>query len=185
MDRDRRDLTPETWIPDSRTSRVVLASVRDATGLIQQMLRSEPHQAISLGQNCNSAWYLKQLGARLSAGPFDWIFSSAEIADSCLRDEFATLLDKAQIVPRGSGGSAGHLVYHDHLFPHRSPIRSDEDYAYHVRAAQRFLDTLTSGAPIVFVCTLLDEQDIQAVTAAFRDEFEAFGYAPLATGRAR
>lgn len=145
------------WVPDARTSRAVQASVLHATGLIRQMLRSEPHEPVSLGQNCNSAWYLKQVGARLGAGPFDWIFSSADIADACLRDDFTTLLDTAQIVPRNSGGSAGHRVYHDHLFPHRNPIRSSEDYAYYVRAAQRLLQKLTSESPVVFVCTLILE----------------------------
>ena len=33
---------------------------------------------VSLGQNCSSAWYLKQLGLKLESYPFDWIFGKTK-----------------------------------------------------------------------------------------------------------
>lgn len=48
---------------------------------------------ISLGGHCATAGFLKETGLRQAAYPFDWLFSSLEMVDHCLSDDFATFLN--------------------------------------------------------------------------------------------
>ena len=114
---------------------------------------------ISLGQNCSSAWYLKQLGLKNESYPFDWIFSSPEIVFDCIKNNFSKLLEKEQIKPNNKGESAGHLIYHSNLFHHRSPLKSDDDYQYYVRCCNRFSSQVNSDSSIVFLMILINEPD--------------------------
>ena len=55
----------------------IAADLADARRRLKAWLGARPWQAVSLGQNCNVAWYLSQVGAKAFSGPFDWIFSAA------------------------------------------------------------------------------------------------------------
>lgn len=128
------------------------ASVRDLVSGVRS-----PTVCISLGENCSTAWYLKQVGLKQASFPFDWIFCSTEIVTACVEDRFETYLDRRQIQPRPDGSAAGHAVYHANMFNHRNPLKSPEDYAYHERCCSRFLDALDSDAELLFICTLVNE----------------------------
>ncbi|GGW83712.1 DUF1796 family putative cysteine peptidase [Alteromonas halophila] len=119
--------------------------------------KSDKTTFISLGENCSTAWYLKQLGLKKASFPFDWVFSSPEIILDCLADRFAAFLDKTQIYASADGKSAGHARYHANLFNHKNPLDSAEDYAYLSRCCQRFLSCAESNQNICYLITLINE----------------------------
>lgn len=67
---------------------------------------------ISLGPNCVAATLLDRLGMRPAAFPFDWLYSSIEMVEHCLDDDFAAFLDPAQHEPI-SHKSSDHRLYRD------------------------------------------------------------------------
>ena len=114
------------------------------------------NQFVSLGQNCSTAWYLKQVGVKLHSYPFDWIFSSCDIVEDCIASEFSYYRDISQVADNGND-SAGHRRYHNKMFNHRSPVQSETSATYYQRCCDRFLALLSSDSPCVFVLTLLNE----------------------------
>jgi hypothetical protein len=121
---------------------------------------------VSLGQNCSTAWYLQLVGKRACAYPFDWIFSSPQIVEHCLRDDFRAFLDKELLVPVDAS-CAGHARYHARLFNHRNALL-EEHHAHYVRSFGRFRALMDSERPVVFVSTALPEH---AARPARRDGF--------------
>ncbi len=146
-----------------KQERLALAS--KTASAIADFLNHAPHKTVSLGQNCNSAWYLKQVGLKTESYPFDWIISSSTVLESCLDDHFATFMDKSCMFSFDKGKRAGHKLYHSHLFNHRNPLDNAEDYRYYQRCISRFYDLLDSHQPAVFICTLFQE-DFKAYDAA-------------------
>lgn len=140
-----------------------LDEARSAAGVLASWLGDLPAaetEFVSLGQNCSSAWYLKQAGLKRASYPFDWLFSSPQIVADCLDHGFASFLDPALVRPKpGDANAAGHALYHASLFNHRNPLRSAEDQAYYRRACERFDTLLASRRPVVFVVTLVNEPD--------------------------
>ncbi|MCW9015239.1 MAG: papain-like cysteine peptidase [Gammaproteobacteria bacterium] len=139
---------------DRNTKKQRLDIAADVGNAITQFLGTPQHQAISLGQNCTSAWYLKQVEVKKQSYPFDWIISSAEVLESCLDDNFATFMNKEHMFSFDDGKRAGHKIYHEKLFNHRNPLINQQDYEYYQRCVTRFLNFLDSTTPVVFVCTL-------------------------------
>ncbi len=136
-----------------------VAKSKDAQFAIQNFVGSKGLDStfISLGENCSSAWYLKQVGLKRASYPFDWIFSSPEIVMDCIDDEFEKYLDKSFIEPKEDSMSAGHAYYHSNFFNHRNPLKSEKDYSYYERCCQRFLHTLNSKESIFYLITLINE----------------------------
>jgi hypothetical protein len=116
-------------------------------------------QFVSLGENCSTAWYLKQSGLKKASYPFDWIFSSPEIILDCINDSFTKFMDRSFIKPNKNNLSAGHLYYHTNLFNHRNPLKSDEDYNYYQRCCDRFLNLIQTENNIKYLITLINEPD--------------------------
>ncbi len=131
---------------------------------------------VSVGQNCSTAWYLKAVGLRAAAMPFDWVFSSPQIIDDCLGDDFGAFLDREQIVPIDNG-RAGHRRYHARMFNHRNPHVGDH-YAAVERSVRRFRELYASCRPLVFVSTSLPEHDARP---GWRDGFIQSFEAPANT----
>ena len=111
---------------------------------------------ISIGQNCTTAWYLKKTGKKFHSFPFDWVFSSAEIVEDCMKDSFTSFLDRSQMI-KNQDGTIGHKRYHKYLFSHRDPLNDDEDFLYYERCIERFVRATELDEPIVFVCTVIQE----------------------------
>lgn len=116
------------------------------------------YKKVSLGQNCNSAWYLKESNNKSASYPFDWIFSSQEIVLHAVKDNFKSFLDKEMIFTINKE-KAGHCFYHSRMFNHKNPLNSDEEYNYYKRCVHRFKDTLHSKKPIIFIYTVINEPD--------------------------
>ena len=112
---------------------------------------------VSLGENCSSAWYLKQLGLKEGSYPFDWIFSSPDIVLDCINDKFEKYLDKELISPKDDQVSAGHFYYHSNLFNHRNPLASEDDYNYFKRCCNRFFELVNSQDHSCYLITLINE----------------------------
>jgi len=128
---------------------------------------------VSLGQNCSSSWYLKQLGLKQASYPFDWIFSSPEIIMDCIGDNFTKFLDKNLIVENQGGLSAGHKTYHTNMFNHRNPLRNQEDFDYYQRCCNRFLTDIKSTAPKIYLMTLINEPEKRQMWAkGFTEAFK-------------
>jgi Putative papain-like cysteine peptidase (DUF1796) len=142
----------------SVNDRAVILKAQSVSKQLQTWLGSKAYEKISLGENCNSSWYLKKTQNKKASYPFDWIFSSPEIVEHAVGDEFQLFLDK-KFIFQITADKAGHNFYHSGMFNHRNPLKSEGDYDYYVRATKRFIDIVASGAPIVFVCTVIYDMD--------------------------
>ena len=123
---------------------------------LKELQKDTFYEKVSLGQNCNSAWYLKLTKNKRASYPFDWIFSSFEIIEHCIEDKFNKFLDKKEIVSLSSE-KAGHKFYHSSMFNHRNPLLSHENYAYYERCALRFINLLKNNTPTFFVSFVINE----------------------------
>lgn len=124
---------------------------------LRKWLGSYDYEKISVGENCNSSWYLKETNNKKASYPFDWIFSSPMIILDLINSDFKYFLDKNQIFSINKGESAGHKLYHLQMFNHKNPYSSVESLNYYKRAVERFQKKLYSEDPILFVCTVLNE----------------------------
>jgi hypothetical protein len=126
---------------------------------IAKWLADAQYEKVSLGENCNSAWYLKESGNKKASYPFDWIFSSPAIVEHAVKDDFVSFLDK-EFIFQVSENKAGHTLYHSSLFNHKNPLKSDVEYSYYQRSVDRFLKLVKNkDAHILFVFTVIQEYD--------------------------
>ncbi len=126
----------------------VAASVHDWRGAGAQ-------HVVSLGQNCSTAWYLKQVGLKTQSFPFDWVATSPAIITHCISDSFSTFLQRDLAVAKGV--RAGHAVYNSNFFGHRNPRTFPNDFDYYERCVGRFTRIMDSAEPMVLVTTVLNE----------------------------
>lgn len=122
---------------------------------ISEWRGNQASKLVSLGENCNSAWYLKESKNKEESYPFDWIFSSPNIVLHTITDNFSSFMDRAQITSLGE--KAGHNIYHNSLFNHRNPLSSNTNYSYYQRAVDRFINLINSSGQIIFVITVINE----------------------------
>ncbi len=138
---------------------------------------------VSLGTHCYTAALLKSAALKTASYPFDWVFGSPEMVAHCLRDDFATFLDRryyAYVEPerRRDGPDVNlcdHTLYRDEygvrfVFNHRNPLE-DGDYAYLSRCVERFR-TLARHGRATFLLATHDamhwERGFELVSAAVR-----------------
>ncbi len=145
--------------PSTIQTQKFIRAAKDIQYQLQDFSRKQKPNCnyISLGQNCSSAWYLKQIGLKTESYPFDWVFSSPEIILDCINNNFSKFLEKALVYAKPDGESAGHSYYHSNLFSHRNPIKSGQDYEYYKRCCSRFSRQLDSESNIMFLMTLINE----------------------------
>jgi len=138
---------------DQRVAEAIPEALRVQEALRAFLRRMDnPQSFISVGENCSTAWYLKQLGARTSSTPFDWVFSSPAMIADCVTTDFVHFLDPQQQFPIKGGAAAGHTRYHDALFNHKSPLDSEAASAL-TRSVNRFRAHLSTPGPTAFVMT--------------------------------
>ena len=135
----------------------IIDAIRIGNKIRDWLHESINYEFISIGENCNSSWYLKEMNLKQNSYPFDWIFSSPSITLDAITNKFNDFLNREYIVSKG--GFAGHSVYHESLFNHRNPLSSQKDYDYYVRCCERFLDILEKNNPILFICTVIMEPE--------------------------
>lgn len=136
----------------------LLVEASNISNKINTWLGSEIHENISFGENCNTSSYLKKTSNKNASYPFDWIFSSPEIILHAIKDGFKLFLDKDQIFQINKK-RAGHRFYHSRMFNHRSPLKSDANYNYYVRAINRLKLVLENQKHSVFVVTVINETE--------------------------
>ncbi|MBP9150699.1 MAG: hypothetical protein KBF73_00305 [Flavobacteriales bacterium] len=122
---------------------------------IKNWLGEIEHENVGLGQNCNSSWYLKATENKRASYPFDWLFTTPEIIQDMLSDNFEAFTNRNQLIPHGL--DAGHERYHEWLFGHRNPASSDSDLNFLKRCIERWNSLMQSQTPIVFVTVVLNE----------------------------
>ncbi|SHJ80301.1 Putative papain-like cysteine peptidase [Arenibacter nanhaiticus] len=143
---------------DSINSEIILIAT-EISNTINGWLSNDYYEKVSIGENCNSSWYLKETGNKNASYPYDWIFSSGEIITHTIKDEFKSFLNKDMIF-HIKKNKAGHSLYHSNLFNHRNPLKSDKDYYYYERGVERFLKLLKDQEKsILFVCTVIQEKE--------------------------
>lgn len=136
-----------------KQAKEVASTIKNCINAQQEPIK----EIISLGENCNSAWYIKASGLKKASYPFDWIYSSPKIVAHCIQDNFNMFLDKKFIFKTRSGNSAGHSFYHSSLYNHRNPLKTNDDYKYYKRCIDRFEKVIKSDTEIIFVMTLVAE----------------------------
>ena len=89
----------------------------------------------------------------MASYPFDWVFSTRDIADHCIKDDFAIFLDKSYYTDNGSqwhDNQCGHTKYHLNMFNHHD-LRKEKDYNYYVRCVDRFRTLLQKEEHKLFI----------------------------------
>ncbi|MCF8463413.1 MAG: papain-like cysteine peptidase [Flavobacteriales bacterium] len=122
---------------------------------IKNWLGKTEHENVGLGQNCNSSWYLKATENKRASYPFDWLFTTPEIIQDMLSDNFEAFTNRNQLIPHGL--DAGHKRYHEWLFGHRNPANSDSDFEFLKRCIERWNSLMQSQKPVAFVTVVLNE----------------------------
>eukprot|EP00811_Abedinium_folium_P036651 NODE_9340_length_1431_cov_3.224693.p1 GENE.NODE_9340_length_1431_cov_3.224693~~NODE_9340_length_1431_cov_3.224693.p1 ORF type:complete len:428 (+),score=114.53 NODE_9340_length_1431_cov_3.224693:91-1284(+) len=107
---------------------------------------------LSLGSRCLVANTFRESGLRMYAGPFDWIYSSAEMVRHIIEDDFAAFLNLPELVY--TGDAVGHRIYSEMLgrsviFPHHDPRTKHR--AQLVRQVERFRRILADDGWKLFV----------------------------------
>lgn len=74
-----------------------LLKATEISNTISVWLSDNYYEKVSIGENCNSAWYLKETGNKNASYPYDWIFSSGEIVTHTIKDDFKSFLNKELI----------------------------------------------------------------------------------------
>ncbi|KAA9010774.1 DUF4214 domain-containing protein [Sphingobium limneticum] len=117
---------------------------------------------ISLGVDCFSASKIKQIGRRTGSFPLDWCFSTPEMLNHILEDDFNIFLDRKYFLtnedikrPDIHINQCDHLYYRDKfdisfVFNHKNPT-NETDYNYYRRTVDRFRNNLSSDKQKLFV----------------------------------
>jgi len=122
---------------------------------------------VSLGSNCYASQMLKAQKLKRYSGPFDWVFSSVPMVEHCLRDDFRTLLDRAQMEalpeqPHKPGlERSEHAFYRDsfgvpRMFNHHD-MTLDADYGYLARCVERLRGVLARDEPTLCLLILREQ----------------------------
>eukprot|EP00930_Biecheleria_cincta_P015022 TRINITY_DN12673_c0_g1_i1.p1 TRINITY_DN12673_c0_g1~~TRINITY_DN12673_c0_g1_i1.p1 ORF type:complete len:541 (-),score=69.04 TRINITY_DN12673_c0_g1_i1:70-1692(-) len=134
---------------------------------------------VSLGPRCTNASSVYK-AQRCYAGPFDWIFSSPRMVLDCIRDDFASFLDRSAYyevtrsfdaigLPPGAAPRERVLVGHHRysemtegvgrgvIFNHHNPLE-EEGHAYLLRCVERFRLVLRNEEAKLFSLINIDKK---------------------------
>ena len=104
----------------------------------------------SLGSLCHSSIFIKNNKLKLCSYPFDWIYSSPKIIETCLDDNFESFLDKSQYININSK-RCGHKIFYPKMFYHKNPLINQEHDDYYVRCVERFRELLNLSNSKLFI----------------------------------
>ncbi|CAK9089182.1 unnamed protein product [Durusdinium trenchii] len=129
-------------------------------------LSTAPSHVLSLGSRCFVAKTLETMNLRRYAGPFDWIYTTAQLVRHCIEDDFECFLDLEQLYRHGQAW--GHRRYcqmlkRQILFPHHRP--ADRDREHFQRTVQRWRQVVASEEKKLFVFMPLvqSKKELQSV----------------------
>lgn len=123
-------------------------------------MKANINYVIPFGNQCISAFYLKENNLKLLSYPFDWIFCNPSIINDMIDDNFKKFLDKDNYVIKDSTSEKNkHSIYLPdlYLFNHRNPIK-DDDYLYFLRCIERFYNVLKKKETKLFLITILNNE---------------------------
>ena len=138
---------------------------------------------VSLGSNCYASQMLKARQLKRWSAPFDWVFSTPAMVEHCLRDDFATLLDRSLLEalperPEAIGLELSeHAFYRDRfgvpkMFNHHD-MTTDADYGYLRRCVERLRGVLRGGEPTLCLLVMRERPgamaELDSLGAALRD----------------
>ena len=115
---------------------------------------------IPFGNQCISAFFLKENNLKLLSYPFDWIFCNPCVINDMIDDNFKKFLDKDNYVMKDPNAEKNkHSIYLPdlYLFNHRNPIK-EEDYLYFIRCIERFYNVLKKKEKKLFLITILENE---------------------------
>lgn len=127
------------------------------------MTDSNMMPVIGLGTLCLTSQTLKQMGFKKSSMPFDWIFSSPEMIEHAIADDFREFLNRKnlktvpdELRPEPDHYLADNIFYRDnfgikYIFNHHNPDDNDDDYKYFCRCVDRFRSALHGSEKVIFV----------------------------------
>lgn len=130
---------------------------------------------ISLGENCNVAGSMGQLGLRSAAGPFDWMVSGYRQVLEQLENDFADFMQKENLEPypteplRFRDRKYGFSCIHDIKNSYEEEIDSVIE-KYH-RRAERFMQM--SRCPTVFFRCMMNESEVGYINENWQRAKEA------------
>jgi len=110
---------------------------------------------ISLGSSCFTSYLLKDVHLKLFSCPFDWIFSSPEMIQDCIDDNFLKFMDKSLYTNYLSNQSSATHRYYGKAFLHHDP-RNETHSNYFQRCVNRFNKVLLSPMHKLFVISLVN-----------------------------
>ena len=119
-----------------------------------QLVNGRPaNHLVALGNFCLPSIICQDNGLRRYSLPFDWIFSTPQMVQECLADDFKVFLDRRHYRSTGES-SAEHELYREKyglagMFAHKDPTR-EADYLYYVRGVSRLRQILSSSDPKLF-----------------------------------
>ena len=130
---------------------------------------------VSIGPYCCTARLLKKHNLRTQSFPFDWIYSSLDLIDHALNDEFKIYLDKTYYRKGTSKSSTKHTFYckyldtqllkkhhvrhkfpksyivsSGNLFNHQN-LFNEEEYEQIERRCNRLMNLINDGSKVVLV----------------------------------
>jgi hypothetical protein len=143
---------------DSKDIKLAYAKAFKVSSQINRWIFKGDFTCISLGENCNSSWYLKETGNKNSSFPFDWLFTSPDIIYDILENDFETFLDLNLVYKKRDGKSGGHKKYHDSLFNHKNPLLP-ENFQYYQRCTFRFREVMLEKQNVVFLINVINEPE--------------------------
>lgn len=116
----------------------------------------------SLGPACATGGFIKMNQLKIKSYPFDWIFSSLDIVEDCLKDNFHTFLKKKYYkMLDNEKDKCGHKKYGSEMFQHRNPMTKEDDYKYYERCVERFRNLIRSQEHKLFMMVFINENKSQ------------------------
>ncbi|ART80333.1 DUF1796 family putative cysteine peptidase [Oceanisphaera avium] len=149
-----------------------MALVTDAK-VLKNLIFNNECDFVSLGHNCDVAYFLRYNGIRKAAYPFDWCLTPAATVISLFENEFDDFVniknfsfsqphlaayfegENKHIVEMDKIVISGHCEKYSMTFPHDFPINSKESYdevsvKYNTRAA-RLMELVRSNNKVFFI----------------------------------
>ena len=155
-------------------------SFYDAASLVEAFISSDEYRRfneiksmadsidiISAGDHCLTSYELKKAGLKRFSGPFAWCFSSPEMIEHCISDDFHIFLKRGyhhfipeEFLKDSESNFCDHLYYREkfgvkYVFNH-CYITKKDSYDYYCRCVDRFISSMNSARPSLLICAGYD-----------------------------
>jgi hypothetical protein len=118
---------------------------------------------VSLGPNCHTAGFLKELQYKNCSYPFDWILSNLNIVTYNISNNFNDFINRDNYIYTTNKKitlKSKHINYLNDTFVHKNPIENIEDFNYYLRCIERFKKLKENNKSILFCYTSYNNECI-------------------------